>query len=234
MAIKENNRTNGVVKENPMILAIDSSTSNCSVALMRDNESIAEYCLSIPNIHDYILAELIRRILSDCATSIEQVDALAISSGPGSFTGLRIGSAIAKGICFDGRVKLLPVGTLFSVAFSARKQMEIFGAERILVAIPSHKDLFYTQFFLPNAEPLSELDLQSKEDIEREITEKDLVCGGSGSRFVKGINVGDLFFPSARFVAIAGLHLFNERRWVSAENFVPEYHQEFFPKFARK
>ncbi len=234
MAIEKNNRTNGGLKGNPTILAIDSSTFNCSVALMMENEIIAEYCLSRPNIHDYILAELIRRILSDCETNIEQIDALAISSGPGSFTGLRIGSAIAKGICFDSRVKLIPVGSLFAVAFSARNLVEMLKAERILAMIPAHRDLFYTQFFLPNGEPVSEVQLQSVEEIKKGVTHKDLICGSSENRFSKGINVGHSFFPSARFVAIAGLHLFNERRWVSAENFVPEYYQEFLPKFAKK
>lgn len=234
MAVKEDNRTNGGLKENPMILAVDSSTSNCSVAFMRENEIIAEYNLSIRNIHDYILAELIRRILSDCEVNIEQIDALAISSGPGSFTGLRIGAAVSKGICFDNRIKLLPVGTLFSVAFAAKRLIGRFGAERIFVAIPSHRDLFYTQFFSPIAEPISEVELQSKEEIEREITKNDLICGNSNNRFTKGIDIGDLFFPSARFVAIAGLHLFKKGQWISAENFVPEYHQEFFPKVAKK
>lgn len=234
MAIKEDNRASNKLKANPIILAIDSSTFNCSVALMKENKVTAENSLFIPNIHDYILAELVRRILADCETNIEQIDALAISSGPGSFTGLRIGAAIAKGICFDNQIKLLPVGTLFSVAFSAKKLVNIFRAKRILVVIPSHKDLFYTQFFSSTAEPLSEVKLQSPKEVEIEITESDLICGGSGNRFTKGINVGDLFFPSARFVAIAGLHLFNEGQWVSAENFVPEYHQEFVPKFAKK
>jgi tRNA threonylcarbamoyladenosine biosynthesis protein TsaB len=234
MAIEENNRTNAGLKGNPVILAVDSSTSNCSVAMMRENEIVAEYCLSILNIHDYILAELIRRILADCETNIEQIDALAISSGPGSFTGLRIGAAIAKGICFDNQIKLLPVETLFAVAFSAKRLVNMFGAERIFVAIPSHRDLFYTQFFSPIAEPISEVELQSKEEIEGKIAKNDLVCGSSNNGFTKGIDVGDLFFPTARFVAMAGLHLFDKGQWISAENFVPEYYREFFPKLAKK
>lgn len=234
MAIKENDRKSRQLKENPTILAIDSSTSNCSVALMKGNGIAAEYSLMIPNMHDYALAELVRRILTDCETGVEQIDALAISSGPGSFTGLRIGSAIAKGICFDGRIKLLPVGTLFSIAFPAQMLANAFGAERILVVIPSHKDLVYSQFFSPTAEPLLGVELQSKEEVERKIMKNDLICGSSDLGLAKGINVGSLFFPSARFVAITGLHLFNKEAWITADNFVPEYYQEFIPKVTKR
>ncbi len=234
MAIKEDDRTSNQLTLNTTILAIDSSTFICSVALMKQNEIIAEYSLSLPNIHDFVLAELVRRILADCEITVEEIDALAISSGPGSFTGLRIGASIAKGICFDNKIKLLPIETLFSVAYAAKKIANLFKAKRILVAIPSYKDLMYTQFFSTNAEPLSKVEIQTETQVETGILPNDLVCGSPNNNFSKGINVGKYFFPSARFVAISGLDMFHQGKYIPAENFIPKYFQEFIPKLIKK
>lgn len=99
------------------ILSIETSTTNCSVALSKEGDTIA---LKEDNNHNYSHAELlhqfIEEVLGDAVISINQLSAIAVSKGPGSYTGLRIGVSAAKGLCFALNIPLIAISTLESLA----------------------------------------------------------------------------------------------------------------------
>lgn len=95
-----------------MILGIETSTSICSVGLADGEQIIAELRFNIKNIHAEILAESIQQLLKLSGVSLQQMTAFAVSIGPGSFTGLRIGLATAKGLAFASGKPLVAVSTL--------------------------------------------------------------------------------------------------------------------------
>ena len=104
-----------------IILSLETSGKTCGVAISRDNEIIAEKAIYEHNTHDRLLAKSVNELLDDVKLDINDLDAVALSAGPGSFTGLRIGAALAKGLCFDNKIKFIPVPTLESIAYSAYK-----------------------------------------------------------------------------------------------------------------
>lgn len=100
-----------------VILQIETTTTNCSVGVSKDGDLIA-----LKEKHDekYLHAEslhlFIKEALTDASFSLQDIDAIAVSKGPGSYTGLRIGVSAAKGLCFALDKPLLSVSTLESLA----------------------------------------------------------------------------------------------------------------------
>lgn len=99
------------------LLAIDSSGLVASVALMEEDNLLAEYTINFKKTHSETLLPMIDAMTQFTGVDIESVDAIAISAGPGSFTGLRIGSATAKGLGLALNKPLISVPTLESMAY---------------------------------------------------------------------------------------------------------------------
>jgi len=102
----------------PLILSIETSTQVCSVALNKGDVMLGEYKVSEEKSHSRLLTHFIDTILQDCGYKLNDVDAFAVSQGPGSYTGLRIGVSTAKGLCFALDKPLISVNTLESMAHS--------------------------------------------------------------------------------------------------------------------
>lgn len=112
-----------------LILSIETATEACSLALMRDANVLAEVHLQISKAHATQLAPLIQTIMQATGTAWKQLDAVAVSMGPGSYTGLRIGVSTAKGLCFAHDLPLIGVNTLEAMA----QRVPVFAQEGDLV-----------------------------------------------------------------------------------------------------
>ena len=104
-----------------LILSLETSTEVGSVALHRNGELLATGEIHIPYSHASKLAVLIHQVMSNADISMKQLDAVAVTSGPGSYTGLRIGTSTAKGLCYALDIPLLSVGSLTLMAFQVAK-----------------------------------------------------------------------------------------------------------------
>jgi len=102
------------------ILGIETATDICSVALSIDHTIIAEETLSTGLRHSSALTELIQSVLSKGAITVQQLSAIAISNGPGSYTGLRVGASTAKGMCYAFDIPLIAVPTLEALGLEAK------------------------------------------------------------------------------------------------------------------
>ena len=98
------------------LLLIETATPVCSVALARDGVVLAELHSDEPNAHSSQLSPFINQLFAQCGMAPAQVDAVCVSSGPGSYTGLRIGVSTAKGFCYALDRPLLSVPTLQGMA----------------------------------------------------------------------------------------------------------------------
>ena len=98
------------------ILLLETATAVCSVALARDGKVLAELHSDQPNAHSSRLPLFIEQLFEQCHVEPKQLDAVCVSSGPGSYTGLRIGVSTAKGFCYALSIPLLSVPTLQSMA----------------------------------------------------------------------------------------------------------------------
>lgn len=98
------------------ILAIETSSNRGSVAVSEGAKILSLRYLDIKRTHSERLLPQIDQCLGDAELDVSQIDAIAVSIGPGSFTGLRIGLGTAKGICLGREIPLMPVGTLKAIA----------------------------------------------------------------------------------------------------------------------
>ncbi len=98
------------------ILSIETSTTICSVALHNEGELVACKELIVDRSHSSQLAVLVQEIVDQCDVSLQEIDAFAISEGPGSYTGLRIGTSTVKGFCYGLDKPLIAVNTLKAMA----------------------------------------------------------------------------------------------------------------------
>jgi tRNA threonylcarbamoyladenosine biosynthesis protein TsaB len=99
-----------------LILSIETSTKVCSVALHKNSELLGLKELFIGQSHSSYLTLLIRDLISYCDYKPNDLNAIAVSMGPGSYTGLRIGATAAKGLCYSLEIPLLAVNTLEAMA----------------------------------------------------------------------------------------------------------------------
>lgn len=99
------------------ILAIETSTTNCSVALSNNDKVIAFMEFNDVNYsHSELLHDYILKVLLQAEINIKELSAIAVSKGPGSYTGLRIGVSTAKGLCYSLNIPLIAIDTLESLA----------------------------------------------------------------------------------------------------------------------
>lgn len=96
----------------PLILNIETSTQICSVALAKGNTLIAKRLIDIPNAHSSKLSLLVEQVMKEGDITYSQLSAIAVSKGPGSYTGLRIGVSTAKGFAYALDIPLISVETL--------------------------------------------------------------------------------------------------------------------------
>lgn len=217
-----------------LLLAIETSGSVCGVCLGDDSGVIAEYSLYGKNLHDKMLSELIRRITNDFNYKIDDLGAVAVSAGPGSFTGLRIGASVAKALCYGDDPKLIAVPTLSALAISASETAEAMKVKSIIPVIPAYKNIIYYQEFDPEGKEISAIESVEYDDFPDNKIENTLFCG-PGSNMVKGgLNIGIHNELNSRMIFRLGYEYFRDSKFTKADDFIPMYVQEFQPKTGRK
>jgi tRNA threonylcarbamoyladenosine biosynthesis protein TsaB len=199
----------------------------CGVSVSKGALLMAEYSVYERNLHDRLLSELTRRLLNDLDIKIEDLDAVAVSSGPGSFTGLRIGAALAKAMCYGNKPALIGVPTLTAIANECLRNSESEGAE-VHVILPSHKDLVYHQRFGSGLNELSGVEFCEISVVNDAIKNHEVVC--SPGLELKNGKQYKFDGMSPVLVGRLALEYYNMGRFEDAENFAPAYYQEFTPK----
>lgn len=125
------------------ILGIDTSGKTASVAVLSESRLLGEITYLTKLTHSQVILPLASELLTRLELSLEDIDCIAVSEGPGSYTGLRIGISAVKGICFDGKTKCMGISTLEALAknvsffdgiivsvLHARPEIAYFGAYR--------------------------------------------------------------------------------------------------------
>ncbi|WP_040481075.1 tRNA (adenosine(37)-N6)-threonylcarbamoyltransferase complex dimerization subunit type 1 TsaB [Mariniradius saccharolyticus] len=127
------------------ILSIETASQICSVALHRDGVLLGHSELNIENAHGAKLLRLIEGLFSELSMNIAQIQAVAVSAGPGSYTGLRIGVSTAKGICFAQDIPLIGVDTLEAMACQVTNSVD--PVSYIIPMLDARRKEVYTAVF---------------------------------------------------------------------------------------
>ena len=218
------------------ILNIESSTTNCSISLALDGNLVA---LKESNddkySHSTKLHSFINEVLKKSNISVKELVAIAVSKGPGSYTGLRIGVAAAKGLCYSLDIPLISISTLHILS----KQIQVREQGLILPVMDARRDEVYCAVYdssynlikkavpkIINQESFSELSYKSK-----------LYFIGNGQEKCKRLienNTNLIFsnnntFPSAREMTQLSYQKFKDLNFNDVAYFEPDYLKDFMP-----
>lgn len=172
--------------DNKYILSFDTSGNYLGLILTNNGLITSKLEFNKPNLHDKYLAFLVKTILEINEIEVSDLNAIGVVSGPGSFTGLRIGVALAKGLCYEDGItnspKLISISTLESLAlnfcFNYYQQLQDKKQNILLrTLLKSHKNVYYSQIFELNN--ISEIIRNENFDLSNEnlkqITEVELI-----------------------------------------------------------
>lgn len=160
-----------------MILAIETATDICGAALVENQQEIASRVLAEKNIHSEKLLLLIDEILRQSSVSLKMLKGIAVSIGPGSFTGLRIGVSTAKGLAYAVHLPLLPVPTLDALAEEYRRKN--FSIKKYCAMIDAKRDeVYFAKYSFTQTEihRESSYDIQPKKNVLHEATQNGFEC----------------------------------------------------------
>ncbi len=205
-----------------LILAVDTSTEYCSVALLKDEELLQEINDKTPYSHNKKLFKNIDSILRSNKIEIKDINLLAIGSGPGSFTGLRVGMSAMKGISLATKIKLLPVRSIDAVGLAGLEQ---FQDDKITVLLDGkQKDMFKADYELSNGDFKIILDIAIKSyDELQELGNRSL--GNISKNIIKIKDYYDEFFPRAYYIGKIAYKNRDEK--VKDLEIEPQYYKDF-------
>lgn len=217
-----------------MILAIESSSLVASVALADEDRVIAEYTTNQKKTHSQTLLPMIDEIFRITETDKTEIDAIAVSAGPGSFTGLRIGSATAKGLGLAWNKPLIGVSTIEGLACNIQ-----FTDRYICPVMDARRNQVYTGIFKnTNGRQTTVMEqcAIAVEELVELLNEKGhpVIFLGDGTPVYRDIldeklNVEHSYAPvnmnrqRASSIAVLGLSYFEEGRTESSDRHVPNY-----------
>lgn len=216
------------------MLTIDTATSVCGVALTEEDKLIAEYRLNRKNLHNEKLVSAIEFLVEDAHWQLSQLDGIALSIGPGSFTGLRIGVSVCKGLAYSLGTALVAVNTLDALAFAAP-----LWQGQICAIINARENEVYCALYEKNLEyfkRISEYQIVRLEDVFEQIKERtllisnpyELVADTKNSKIIRAPH--ELSMTSLFSVAKLGLQKLQNREYENPESSEPFYLKEFKPK----
>jgi tRNA threonylcarbamoyladenosine biosynthesis protein TsaB len=215
------------------ILAIDTATDICGVALTEQQQLVAEYRIRQRNVHNEKLVAAIERLLRDVNWNVEDLGGIAVSIGPGSFTGLRIGISVSKGLAFSVNAPLAAVNTLDALAHEAR-----FWRGKICAAIKARAEEVYFALYENDgnaATRVSDCQIVDLETLNRSLASGSLVVVSPAelrSRFTNQELVfgDDALLSSALTVARLGYQKLLHNEVADLESLEPFYLKDFQPK----
>jgi len=140
------------------IILLETSTSLCSVALLEGDRISASRFSDSPRAHAAMTAPFVQEVLEERGLKVSDCNAVCLSMGPGSYTGLRVGSSTAKGLCFGGGIPLLAVSTLDVLAAQAIQEGLPEGCRHIVPMIDARRMEVYTAVYGADGRKLSEVE----------------------------------------------------------------------------
>ena len=219
------------------ILNIETATKNCSVALAKEGKTIL--CKEIAEegySHAERLHVFIEEIIKEAGITLNDLSAIAVSQGPGSYTGLRIGVSAAKGLCFALNIPLLAVDTLQVLA----SQVDVADGW-IIPMIDARRMEVYSAIFTPNLDKKREILAEIiDENSFSDRTEKLYFVGDCAEKCKSVLNkenhifLEDVKYPSATEMSVLSYEKFKINDTVDVAYFEPYYLKDFMVTTSKK
>jgi tRNA threonylcarbamoyladenosine biosynthesis protein TsaB len=219
------------------ILNIETATKNCSVALAKEGKTML--CKEIAE-EGYSHAErlhiFIEEIIKEAGITFQDLSAIAVSQGPGSYTGLRIGVSAAKGLCFALNIPLIAVDTLQVLALQAKVSNGL-----IVPMLDARRMEVYSAIFTPNFENKRPVQAEIITENSFEELEEILYFVGDCAEKCKPvltkenhIFLEEIKYPSAKEMSFLSFEKYQKRDFVDVAYFEPYYLKDFMMTVSKK
>jgi tRNA threonylcarbamoyladenosine biosynthesis protein TsaB len=229
-----------------LILCIETGTDICSVGIVNNGELISLRESDSGRDHAKKVAVFVDEILAENNIDPQQIDAVAVGEGPGSYTGLRIGVSFAKGLCYGLGKPLIAVSSLAALAAVAIEDykagiidIENWDSARLCPMIDARRMEVYTQVFDSKANPLSSVTAEVVDEntlAEHRAATDHFVVFGSGAAKCAEILGAELIdvTPSVRGMATIAEQKFADGNFADVAYFEPYYLKDFVVTTSKK
>ena len=200
------------------ILAIDTSTDYLSLAILKDDSLAAKFHKKADRRHSILLVPMIDKLLKRVKLKIKDIDCFAVSVGPGSFTGLRIGVTVVKGFAYTLNKKIVAVPTLDVIAENAKSFNGV-----ICPVLDARKNKVYACLYKSDGKTIKKISkylLLPLDELLKKVSEYDKVLFLGDT---KENNYKKDWHPRADVVAKLGVGYFKNRKFVKPEDLEPMY-----------
>jgi len=227
-----------------MILCIETATSVCSAALCDDQKIISVHEAAAGTSHASQLTVLIQTLLKEASVSAPQLDAVSVSKGPGSYTGLRIGVSVAKGIAYGAGIPLIGINTLTAMCSGYITNNPLPAGSDILLCpmIDARRMEVYNAVFNADGKMLRETsaDIINENSFSEQLSAGKVIFFGNGAEkcmseikhpnaiFVRG------FLLSASYLHLLSVKALKEKHFENVAYFEPYYLKEFIATIPKK
>ncbi len=223
-------------------LSIETSTEVCSVAVHEEGQLLAYAESRRQKSHSSLLVPMVDQLLANSKIQKTELSAIAVSKGPGSYTGLRIGTSTAKGLCYALDIPLIAIDTLQAMALEASQHLQL--PSYIIPLIDARRAEAYSQVFDHHMAMISEpsaviLDEASFTELDQS---NHQVFVGDGAAKAKGLlgrrdnaSFWGHILPSAKYIGLLAVQSYHRDQFEDLAYFEPFYLKEFYtPKPPKK
>jgi len=215
------------------ILALETATSSCSVAMRIDDEIVGRSEIG-SNVHSQVLLSMVESVLLEASIDAQDIDAVAVGQGPGSFTGLRIGVGVGQGLAFGANCPMIGVSSLDALALQAQ------GNGAVIAGIDARMgEVYWSQYQKNESEVsrVSELQVTPPADVSVTVRSNDddtaiRLVGNAWAAYEGEFSLlnkhnlkaqEEVVYPSAEALLVLAEEKYGENDWVAARDFVPIY-----------
>ena len=225
------------------ILQIETATTVCSVALAKDGKLIATKQVDQRNIHAEVITLYIDELIILAGIKYSDVDAIAVSSGPGSYTGLRIGVSTAKGLCYALDKPLIGIETLEAMANGVIANRDIAVDTLLCPMIDARRMEVYTALFDGAGNKLKDTaaEIIDADSFSEQLKINKVLFFGDGAEKCREVLGGDPnalfltdFINSAEHLTRKAFEKFTAKNFEDVAYFEPYYLKEFLVTTSKK
>jgi universal bacterial protein YeaZ len=221
-----------------MILCLETATPTCSVALSHQNELLAICEVNEQNSHAEKITIFIDEVMHEAGVQYSDLDAVGVSSGPGSYTGLRIGVSTAKGICYAADKPLMSIDTLHAMAYGIKDFLgsRLQKGDWLCPMIDARRMEVYSSLFdseLQCQRPTAAVIL-TQDSFAEVLKEHRLWLFGDGANKChslfdgnENVKIVDDFYPSAGFMTTLAQQNLQQNAFVDMAYYEPFYLKDF-------
>jgi len=227
----------------PVLLLIETSTDTCSVAISKGDRLIDELVSSEPRAQAAKIGKMIQDILINNGTTVNDCDAVVVSEGPGSYTGLRVGVSAAKGLCYGANKPLIAVSSLLLIAQLATKTEEfaLCNPRTIIPMIDARRMEVYCFRASSDLSTISETtaEVVDSESFSQELNLGSVLFAGEGAMKIKEvITHSNAHYTPAKALAsgmiLPALAKYLKGEFVDTAYFEPFYLKDFVAGISKK